>query len=533
MNVNHHRLLPKALVCATFASALVSLGAERHQPVDQLTRSADKVFVGTVGAKTSRWGADSLIYTDVVVSPDVTLKGAEEGAVVVQLLGGTIGDTTMTVSDGPQFVEGDRVIVFLKQENGRYGVVGRAEGAVSLSSPDANSVINETLTVLERGGRRIADRRSEISALTMRTTALQPRAQVGCYSYDGAKWGATSATYKIGTSVPSTWAASLDAAAATWSAAGAGFSLVNNASSANEISLADLVTKYGSSYSGTLALTTTWTSGARIVKATTEFNTKYVWNTTGASGGADVQNIATHELGHWLRLLDIYSPSTCSEVTMWGYGAYGETKKRTLEADDIAGFKALYSGATTTPTLTAPALASPSNGATGVSVNPSLVWGAVSGATSYDVYFSAASSTPVLVSSVASTSYTFPAALAASTAYAWKIVARNSSSSAASAVWTFTTGAATPVPTAVTLLTPVNGATGLGTSNTLSWKPVTGASYYDLYVGTTASPSRIGSIVGSTVSVTGFRAGTKYYWKVVAHSASGISTSEVWSFTTK
>ena len=55
----------------------------------------------------------------------------------------------------------------------------------------------------------------------------------------------------------------------------------------------------------------------------------------------DLQNIATHELGHSAGLNDIYS-STCSEVTMYGYSSYGETKKRTLEQPDITGLQKIY-----------------------------------------------------------------------------------------------------------------------------------------------------------------------------------------------
>ena len=40
-------------------------------------------------------------------------------------------------------------------------------------------------------------------------------------------------------------------------------------------------------------------------------------------------------------LIDIYD-SACSEVTMYGYGTEGETKKRTLEPTDIAGIQTLY-----------------------------------------------------------------------------------------------------------------------------------------------------------------------------------------------
>lgn len=55
----------------------------------------------------------------------------------------------------------------------------------------------------------------------------------------------------------------------------------------------------------------------------------------------DLQNIATHELGHALGLADLYSDE-CSEQTMYGYGAYGETKKRTLNTGDKEGIQVLY-----------------------------------------------------------------------------------------------------------------------------------------------------------------------------------------------
>ncbi|TKJ17131.1 hypothetical protein CEE44_01180 [Candidatus Woesearchaeota archaeon B3_Woes] len=62
----------------------------------------------------------------------------------------------------------------------------------------------------------------------------------------------------------------------------------------------------------------------------------------GEAGKMDFENIATHELGHSVGLGDLYT-SECSEQTMYGYASYGETKKRTLEAGDIAGVQELYS----------------------------------------------------------------------------------------------------------------------------------------------------------------------------------------------
>lgn len=64
-------------------------------------------------------------------------------------------------------------------------------------------------------------------------------------------------------------------------------------------------------------------------------------STDGVEGKMDLQNIATHELGHAVGLGDLYD-NGCTDVTMYGYSVEGEIKKRSLEADDIAGLQKLY-----------------------------------------------------------------------------------------------------------------------------------------------------------------------------------------------
>ena len=66
------------------------------------------------------------------------------------------------------------------------------------------------------------------------------------------------------------------------------------------------------------------------------------WSATGEAGKMDFENIATHELGHAVGMGDLYN-TECSTQTMYGYASYGETKKQTLEAGDIAGIQKLYS----------------------------------------------------------------------------------------------------------------------------------------------------------------------------------------------
>jgi len=77
------------------------------------------------------------------------------------------------------------------------------------------------------------------------------------------------------------------------------------------------------------------------------FNSLYSWGIDpDGEGGTtinayDIQNIGTHEAGHTLCLGDLYSKAA-QELTMYGYGARGETKKRSLGYGDIQGVKYLY-----------------------------------------------------------------------------------------------------------------------------------------------------------------------------------------------
>lgn len=72
------------------------------------------------------------------------------------------------------------------------------------------------------------------------------------------------------------------------------------------------------------------------------FDTDYTWgNATVNPDVMDLQNIATHELGHGVGLADLYDEKAFEE-TMYGYSYKGDIKKRDLYFGDIAGIQELY-----------------------------------------------------------------------------------------------------------------------------------------------------------------------------------------------
>ena len=92
----------------------------------------------------------------------------------------------------------------------------------------------------------------------------------------------------------------------------------------------------------------------------------------------------------------------------------------------------------------------------------------------------------------------------------------------------------TPVPVCATITAPVNGSTDRPTSQTLSWSVVSGATSYDVYFGTTSTPTLIGNQVGTTYNPGTLLSSTLYYWKIVAKNSAGSAVScSTWSFTTK
>jgi hypothetical protein len=80
---------------------------------------------------------------------------------------------------------------------------------------------------------------------------------------------------------------------------------------------------------------------------------------------------------------------------------------------------------------------------------------------------------------------------------------------------------------------PAAGATGVATTNDLSWTAGSGATSHNVYFGTTSPGTSRGNQTATTYDTGTMANTTTYYWRIDEQNANGITTGTVWSFTTQ
>lgn len=111
-----------------FAGLVASLSSMHATTVipptfDQLVQQAEVIFQGTVTNVRSVWegeGAQRHIDTYVTFQVQESVKGNAGASYTIRMLGGTVGDETMEVTDTPKFNVGDRDILFVEHNNEQF-----------------------------------------------------------------------------------------------------------------------------------------------------------------------------------------------------------------------------------------------------------------------------------------------------------------------------------------------------------------------------------------------------------------------------
>ncbi len=146
-----------ALLLGTAAALVVvllvpsDLAAQRRESIpspfaplgiQKMSELATQVVAGTIEKMESTWNHDrSRIYTRVTMRVERVLSGQAGRRIVFRIPGGTVGETTVMVSEMPHFREGETAVVFLRGTRGRLpSVLGGVEGKMPLSRADDGSL---------------------------------------------------------------------------------------------------------------------------------------------------------------------------------------------------------------------------------------------------------------------------------------------------------------------------------------------------------------------------------------------------------
>jgi hypothetical protein len=176
----------------------------------------------------------------------------------------------------------------------------------------------------------------------------KPPQTATCYKLAKWRWSPPIKYTLDSTSFPqgSPFETALDAAKDAWDSntkANLFDTFLSGSGTAGDQDTTNLITFGNYPQNSVIAVTYTWYDPRTKLAVDSDilFNTYYSWSTTEAASSMDLQNIATHEMGHTLGLSDIYTAS-CDTVTMYGYSTEGETAKSSLADPDIAGLQLIY-----------------------------------------------------------------------------------------------------------------------------------------------------------------------------------------------
>ena len=183
------------------------------------------------------------------------------------------------------------------------------------------------------------------------------------FGFGGQKWHRNSVTYLVNTAGldDELRRRLVDAGAGMWNALGTPFTFSNGGTANyglsndghNVICWADNMTP------GVLATSYFFSENGIISESDVEFSNNFTWGEgLPGSGSYDVQSTASHELGHWLMLLDLYMPGDADKI-MYGFQVK-EVQRRVPTPGDVAGIEWIYGPATSpSPTPSSTPTASP------------------------------------------------------------------------------------------------------------------------------------------------------------------------------
>ncbi len=111
------------LIAAALSVSAASATTVIPPTFDQLVGQAELIFQGSVTDVKSQYvgeGVNRHIATFVSFKVNEQMKGKPGSVFTMEMMGGTVGDQSMEVTDAPKFKVGDRDIVFVEHNGSQF-----------------------------------------------------------------------------------------------------------------------------------------------------------------------------------------------------------------------------------------------------------------------------------------------------------------------------------------------------------------------------------------------------------------------------
>jgi len=145
-------------ILTLFSWVGISKGLIFKKSVEELTEEATIIVIGKIIAVESYWNdAHNRIWSNIKIQPTEFFKGNGGPTISFRVPGGTVGDTTLHVSDAPNWKVGEEVLLFLNPSY-YYPVVGWFQGkyliqddmAINEMDPQRNLPLTELISLIQR-----------------------------------------------------------------------------------------------------------------------------------------------------------------------------------------------------------------------------------------------------------------------------------------------------------------------------------------------------------------------------------------------
>jgi len=116
--------------------------------LDDLVGQSDQILLGRVVFSESFQRANGTLGTwhRIIVERDLRGSASGEGEVIVETLGGHIGDLAMRVEGEPSFSVGERVVVFVREGGGysAFRPIGMGQGVMRVRMEEGVETVSQT-----------------------------------------------------------------------------------------------------------------------------------------------------------------------------------------------------------------------------------------------------------------------------------------------------------------------------------------------------------------------------------------------------